>query len=113
MNKITGGRTAYIDEFLHQVTVIYREHHMCGGSILTNYYVITSASCVMFDLVGVTANLRIFTGTNDLLERDFEGQYHNVALIIYHPQYSPRSFWNNDLAILKVCLIIFIIINNL
>ncbi|XP_044006087.1 coagulation factor IX-like [Aphidius gifuensis] len=102
MNKIIGGRTAYIDEFPHQVSVLYREHHMCGGSILTNNYVLTSATCIMYDLVVVTANLRIFTGTNDRLQRDFTGQYHNVALIIYNPLYSPRLFWHNDLAILKL-----------
>lgn len=50
MNRIIGGERVDIGEFPDQISLEYRGYHICGGSIMTNYHVITAASCVVFDL---------------------------------------------------------------
>lgn len=98
-----GGKIAVMGEFPHQVSLQYAGHHICGGSIITDYHIIISASCVLFEYVIIAGNLRVLMGTNDKYNTLGFGTYHNVKYVIYHPDYKPRLFWINDIAILRVC----------
>ncbi|KAF7994012.1 hypothetical protein HCN44_011281 [Aphidius gifuensis] len=103
MSKIFKGKAANIGEFPHHVSVQYSEHHICGGSIISSNHVLTAANCIVLDLNVVTGNLKVLAGTgNRRDETTNTGTYHNVKYIIYHPEYSPKLFWKNDIAILTL-----------
>ncbi|XP_044009958.1 hypodermin-A-like [Aphidius gifuensis] len=102
MRRIIGGLSTDIREFAYHVSLQHRGHHVCGASILSEFHVLTSASCVLFDLVVAAGNLCILVGSNDEFNSDGLGTYYNVRYIIYHPDYSPRLYWKNDIAILKL-----------
>lgn len=107
MSKILNGNAASIRDFPHHVSVQYLEHHICGGSVISGNHVLLAANCVVLDLNTVTGNLRVLAGTHNRIdEAAIPGTYHYVKYIIYHPEYSPKLFWKNDIAILTVCFII-------
>ncbi|KAM5307279.1 LOW QUALITY PROTEIN: serine protease 52-like [Glossophaga mutica] len=43
--KITGGEPTHITEFPWQVDVLHQGHHLCGGSILSEWWVLTASHC--------------------------------------------------------------------
>lgn len=43
--KITGGEPADIIEFPWQVSIFHQGKHLCGGSILSEWWILTAAHC--------------------------------------------------------------------
>lgn len=41
-----GGENALIEKYPYQVSLEYKGHHVCGGSIINNVTVLTAAHCV-------------------------------------------------------------------
>lgn len=103
MSKITSGRTIDIREYPHHVSIQFLGSHMCGGSIISSYHVITAASCVILEPNVFTGNLKVLSGTHSSnSDYDSEAYFTNVKYIIYHPEYSLQLFWQHDIAILKL-----------
>ncbi|KAF7996513.1 hypothetical protein HCN44_002145 [Aphidius gifuensis] len=102
-NKLVGGAYGYITDYPFQVSVrIHGDHHLCGGCIISNFHVLTSASCITSDVNIILGNLKVLSGTNDRNNRDNYGKIHDVDLVIIHHEYSPRKFWANDICLLKL-----------
>ncbi|XP_011871426.1 PREDICTED: chymotrypsin-1-like isoform X2 [Vollenhovia emeryi] len=95
---IVGGQDAVPGEFPHQVSLRYQGSHVCGGSIIGQYKILTAAHCV--DFVKSTRSLKIATGT--VLVNG--GQLHDVSKIVIHPEYSDRAedAWVNDVAVITL-----------
>ncbi|XP_011871418.1 PREDICTED: chymotrypsin-1-like [Vollenhovia emeryi] len=95
---IVGGQAAALGEFPHQVSLRYQGSHVCGGSIIGQYKILTAAHCV--DFVKSVSSLKIATGTIQVNG----GQLHNVAKITIHPQYlgTRETAWNNDIAVITL-----------
>ncbi|XP_044001165.1 ovochymase-1-like [Aphidius gifuensis] len=86
------------------VSVQYHEHHMCGGTIISESHIATAASCVTADSHIFYSNLQVLSGTDDIMEprESLYRQIHQVEFAIIHENYEPHSFWINDIAILKL-----------
>lgn len=95
---IVNGTPAPAGFWPWQVDVSHYGNQWCGGSILTNEWVLTAAHCV--DGVSPTA-LTLRAG---LIDRDVPGaavQTRNVQSILVHPAFSAVSL-DNDVALIHV-----------
>ncbi|KAK5638643.1 hypothetical protein RI129_012938 [Pyrocoelia pectoralis] len=94
-NRIVQGTLAGIGQFPYQVSLRNKTlGHFCGGAIIKEYYVVTSAKCVQ----GLTADvIYIVTGTNELLP---SGRTVAVVKVLRHESYDSSSLKNN-IALLK------------
>ncbi|XP_043277366.1 trypsin-1-like [Venturia canescens] len=95
--RIVNGEDAEVGEIPFQVSLqTSYGFHFCGGSVLTENYVVTAAHCV----AGKEAeNVKVIAGTVDL---EKPHSIHYVKKIIIHADYDPSHSWSNDIAVLKV-----------
>ncbi|KAF7996554.1 hypothetical protein HCN44_002200 [Aphidius gifuensis] len=101
-NKIIGGTTTSIAEYPFIVSIHWSNFHLCSGNLISSLHVLTTASCVLFEIGHVAGNLIIIAGTNDKLNTLNLGQVRHVQYTIYHEEYNPFQLWKNDLAVLKL-----------
>lgn len=102
-NKIYGGRRVNSEaEFPFVVSLQFRESHYCGASILTEYFIITAANCVLLETSPMVY------ATNIEIHMIFERENYNeeviypVSYILPHEKYDPQKSAIHDLALLKV-----------
>lgn len=43
--RIVGGENADIADYPYQVSIMIENYHACGGSILSNSFILTAAHC--------------------------------------------------------------------
>lgn len=101
MKKLIGGSFARIEDFPHAVSIKFRGKHICGGNIITNYHIITAASCLSADHFVFYSNLEVLSGTSDQSDVN-ANNIRFVEYIIFHPHYNPNEFWNHNIAIIRV-----------
>ncbi|CAF2489271.1 unnamed protein product [Rotaria sp. Silwood2] len=95
--RIVGGETAASHSWGWAVSLrISFAHNICGGSILSRYYVLTAAHCVE-NRVLTPSVLSIVVGADTL--NSTEGQTLSLSEIFIHPNYDSRTK-KNDIAIL-------------
>ena len=99
--KILGGKPAPIGAFPWQVSLGVSwiadpySAHFCGGSVLSERWIITAAHCV----VGTSpASVSVTAGTNKLVA---SATRKNVKLIIVHKNYN-GSTSDNDVALMEL-----------
>lgn len=93
---VSGYETESLSIAPHQVSLRLKpDSHFCGGSIITNWWILSAAHCVD----GQTADQIVaVVGT---LYLDQGGDRYDIALIIAHELYMPTII-RNDIAMLKV-----------
>ncbi|KAJ9590907.1 hypothetical protein L9F63_016064, partial [Diploptera punctata] len=96
LSRVIGGTAASSGEFPYIVSLRSSANsHFCGGSIISNYYIITAAHCV----TGRTAaNTIVVAGTNTL---NSGGTRYAVSRIVVHSGYSSSTI-RNDIALLRL-----------
>lgn len=99
--KITGGTDALISEFPWQV-YITADDITCGGSIISNEWIVTAAHCVL-DESGNTiaaADVLVKAGATNPYN-DTEGRVYRVSQVIPHENYNDETL-ANDLAVIRL-----------
>ena len=96
--RIVGGELAANHTWGWAVSLSYLNVAVCGGTILSERYVITAAHCV-FGTESSPDEFSITAGTDRL--NGIEGQTSSVSRIHSHPDYNERTN-ENDIAILEL-----------
>uniref|UniRef100_A0A2A4JK14 Peptidase S1 domain-containing protein n=1 Tax=Heliothis virescens TaxID=7102 RepID=A0A2A4JK14_HELVI len=93
--RIVGGNKAP-EEYgkFHASIQNLTRHHVCGGAVVSKFYVVTVAHCVHN---AKPPHMKIITGTNDL---EAGGKQYNVESIIVYDDYNATSK-EHDIALLK------------
>ena len=103
--RIFGGCEAPVNAFPWMVSVRFNNGlnspHLCGGSILTDTYVLTAASC-FYDAQENTQYFSIRAGIRDLFNPNLTmEQYRSISKISVHPSYNSTENIN-DIALVRV-----------
>ncbi|XP_066601525.1 transmembrane protease serine 9-like [Prorops nasuta] len=96
--RIVNGNIAKEGEFPFQVSLRHKtwNYHFCGGSIINEYFVLTSAQCVEGKaekeilIVAGNINNNVMNFTNE------------INKIIIHRSYKNSMSWNNNIALLRL-----------
>ncbi|KAJ8276411.1 hypothetical protein COCON_G00081630 [Conger conger] len=100
--RVVGGTVVTHGEIPWQVALMDKHTRIgfCGGSILSDKWVITAAHCL---LEGKTNSIFIRVGEHNVHKKDGSERDHEIAEKHIHPRYnSAQSQYNNDLALLLV-----------
>ncbi|XP_040170219.1 trypsin-4-like [Anopheles arabiensis] len=93
--RIVGGHVVDIELHPYQVSVRELNEHICGGSIITNRWVLTAGHCVD-DTIAAYMNVRV--GSAFYAKG---GTIHPVDSVTTHPDHVPYS-WLADFALLHL-----------
>ncbi|CAF2518121.1 unnamed protein product [Rotaria sp. Silwood2] len=95
ISRIVGGEDAGASAWSWAVSISIDGDYLCGGSIISNSWIITAAHCVENSLA---SSVTIYAGSNN---RWSGIQNRTVSQIIIHPYYNSHTF-TNDIALLKL-----------
>nr|XP_020851132.1 testisin-like [Phascolarctos cinereus] len=86
--RITGGEDSSITRWPWQASLHYKNHHICGGSLIHSDWVMTAAHCLQNKRK--IRHWKIFLGSSVLLPRlfpFFRPKRYSVKKIIIHPYF--------------------------
>ncbi|XP_065771764.1 serine protease 38 [Muntiacus reevesi] len=98
--KILGGVDALERKWPWQVSVHYTGFHICGGSIVDEYWILSAAHC--FDRSMNTEAYDIYVGLVDLLVAGNHTQWFEVNKVIIHPTYGLYHPIGGDVALVQL-----------
>uniref|UniRef100_A0A1Y1KBD4 Peptidase S1 domain-containing protein n=1 Tax=Photinus pyralis TaxID=7054 RepID=A0A1Y1KBD4_PHOPY len=99
--RVVGGNTVTNrSQFAFQVSITYKNQHICGGSIIDSQRILTAAHC-SFSETGAslrTTDLNVLVGH---LKQNGAAHKYNVFKITAHPNYNSRTL-QNDICIMAI-----------
>ncbi|XP_058121068.1 chymotrypsin-2-like [Anopheles ziemanni] len=97
-HKIVNGTDASILDFPFMISLRSRTGiHSCGGSILSELWILTAAHCV----TSISPVQTVQVGRTNLSVNVDESVY-SIEQSILHPEYDTRNSYINDIALLKL-----------
>ncbi|CAF1340657.1 unnamed protein product [Rotaria magnacalcarata] len=102
-SRIVGGYDAipYSWSMVVSLRRLTDNRHICGGSILSEFFILTAAHCVMNRQTEAPTNLFVAVGSNK--QSEFSQIPNEVDRIYMHPEWVPSQTGNwNDIAILHL-----------
>ena len=95
--RIVGGESVEIEEAPHQVSLQYYGFGFCGGTIISDEWILTAAHCAVYKVEYV--NIR--AGTNRMTSG---GSIHPAKEFIIHEKYTTNIYGIplNDVALIKL-----------
>ncbi|GJQ88684.1 hypothetical protein Trydic_g15230, partial [Trypoxylus dichotomus] len=95
--RILGGKVAATVAYPFMVSLrTYRQGHACGGTIVNNLWILTSAHCMYGESI---ASIFAVVGTNTLNSGGIEVE---IRKIVMHPNYNDTGYESNDIALIKL-----------
>jgi len=98
--RVIAGDDATKGDWPWQILMLKYNRPGCGGTIISNRWVVTAAHCVY----GSTRNPTAFSvrvGEHDRNKRDGTEVDIQVEKVVMHPKYDPQAL-NNDIALFKL-----------
>ncbi|XP_005355578.1 serine protease 52-like [Microtus ochrogaster] len=95
VSPIVGGEPTDILEFPWHVGIMSLGNHICGGSILSEWWILTASHCFLHVN---NSNLEIMHGRDDFNSTE-DLKYKKVAKLIMHPRFDSWLL-DNDIALL-------------
>ncbi|XP_032092137.1 serine protease 27-like [Thamnophis elegans] len=89
LNRIVGGTDSRDGEWPWQVSIKLNGHHHCGGSLVTNQWIITASHC--FSLIKNPSNFTVLVGALKLSDPGPQSIIASVKHIILNPSYEGDS----------------------
>uniref|UniRef100_A0A8C3T8A9 Transmembrane serine protease 3 n=1 Tax=Chelydra serpentina TaxID=8475 RepID=A0A8C3T8A9_CHESE len=96
-SRIVGGNASSPWQWPWQVSLQFQGFHLCGGSIITPWWIVTAAHCV-YDLY-LPSSWSVQVGF--VTQQDTSVNPYSVEKIIYHRNYKPKTM-GNDIALMKL-----------
>ncbi|CAK9294624.1 unnamed protein product [Gordionus sp. m RMFG-2023] len=96
--NIIHGTTASPHTWPWQVALLKYGKLKCGGSMISQRWIVTAAHCVER---GYKNDFRILVGSHNLLDRDDGSEIIEIAGIHIHPDWN-RKILKNDIALIKL-----------
>ncbi|XP_043285345.1 trypsin-1-like [Venturia canescens] len=94
--RIIGGEDVAIEDVPYQISLRFQGSHMCGGAIISEYWVLTAAHCAGEE----PSRYAIYAGSAHRLRG---GSKHSVAKVIVHEGFGiEKGLPINDIALIKV-----------
>ncbi|XP_051831692.1 serine protease 55 isoform X1 [Antechinus flavipes] len=91
---ILGGVDTSSSEVPWQVRIYFNNTHLCGGSILDNWWILTASHCFVDDN---TDHLEVITELGEFDRKTVEKR--NVKKLILHPRFN-QLFMDHDIALM-------------
>ncbi|XP_076994065.1 serine protease 38-like isoform X2 [Tamandua tetradactyla] len=98
--KILGGSSAPEMKWPWQVSVHYGGFHICGGSILNEYWILSAAHC--FDKDKTMDAFDMYVGLVNLRVATKHTQWFEVNKVILHPTYKLYHPIGGDIALVQL-----------
>ncbi|XP_054440029.1 serine protease 38 [Pteronotus mesoamericanus] len=98
--KVLGGVDAPEKKWPWQVSVHYRGFHICGGSIIHEFWVLSAAHC--FDRNRDTEAYDMYVGLVDLMVAGSHTQWFEVNKVILHHSYEVHHPVGGDVALVQL-----------
>uniref|UniRef100_A0A8C3X651 Serine protease 55 n=1 Tax=Catagonus wagneri TaxID=51154 RepID=A0A8C3X651_9CETA len=95
-SRIIGGIEAEVGEFPWLVSIQAGNEHFCGGTIISEWWIVSAAHCFMSEEIA-PKELRVVLGTNSLISPSLDIK--GVTQIILHKDFQ-KSYMDNDIALL-------------
>ncbi|GAV06025.1 hypothetical protein RvY_16065 [Ramazzottius varieornatus] len=112
-SRIVGGKIAldqswpWIGALMKQKDPKYLPYQFCGGTVLSDSWVITAGHCVAsMSEADIIRKVKVVLGHENLLNayRDKENTFRSICKVVKHEKYDvPIGSTNNDVALLKLC----------
>ncbi|XP_044126103.1 LOW QUALITY PROTEIN: ovochymase-2-like [Bufo gargarizans] len=100
LSRIVGGTSAVKGESPWMVSLKRDGKHFCGGTIISDKYVLTAAHCVLEKNFEYQVSVSI--GDHDFTVYERSEQRFAIKAVFKHPNFNPIRPFNYDLAILEL-----------
>ncbi|XP_058053419.1 brachyurin-like [Anopheles bellator] len=105
-HRVTNGQEATPGQFPYQIALLSEFNTgtgLCGGSVLTNNYILTAAHCVISGATTLANGGTAIMGAHNrnVQEPTQQRIRFSTAGIVAHPQYTPTNI-RNDVAVVRL-----------